>query len=144
MNQILFVAGLLLSTVSFAALTPEEAFTLDLNDLQHEYSSCTAFYMISLEGLEKRGDPDPEAIASTTNTAVQSAELAAAIGKAIGMTEQAMHARMELEVQSQMEKMGRNYVNYSVLLKEFAYPCRDALLDPSAKLDAIKKKHGLE
>lgn len=95
-----------------------------LNNLQSEISECAMFYSISEGGLQRNGSP--EALKNAEEISVimgQMVEVAATVGSSIGMNQEAMQARFELMFNDMMEKMENNFVNYSILLKQYGKTC---------------------
>ena len=98
----------------------------ELNNLQHELSNCAMFYQISEEGIRRNGSANS---AETGKLAAsmkdRSLGYAVVIGNMIGMSQDSMKARLELSFDHQMNEMGNNFVNYSILLKQYVHTCVD-------------------
>jgi hypothetical protein len=99
-----------------------------LNNLQHELSNCAMFYQISAEGNKRNGSANSAATSKQAHSLKeQSLAFAITIGNMTGMSLKGMKARLELSFDRQMNEMDNNFVNYSILLKQYVYTCADLL-----------------
>ena len=112
-----------------------------LNNLQHEITFCAVFYSISEGGLRRMDTA--EALAEAIKTEGLKNELgqaAAILGKLIGMNNEAMSARMTMAMDNMMGKMDGNFVNYSILLKEYAVNCANIYKNSVSMAEEIMNK----
>ncbi len=113
----------------------------NLNNLQHEITFCAVFYNISEEGLRKMDTAEGLKLAQHTEILKNElTEFAATLGLFIGMNIEAMNARVEMAMDLMMDKMDNTYVNYSILLKEYAVQCADVYENSVTRAGGIMGK----
>ena len=137
------VVSMLLAAASASAeaLKLSETQEAQLNNLQHNVTTCSMFYKLSAQGIRNRENPDEIAVAENSEKVSEHLlESAFVIGQAIGMKEEAMTARAVMSLESLMDDMDNSFINFSLVLHEHAKPCRRLFDALSTQLEAILNK----
>ena len=125
------VCAVLLSLATPATAQTHEEMIAALNNVQHEASTCIAYYAIVERCV---GKDDPDLAAKTAQAREHLVEFGYMLGNTIGMTEDAMLSRLAIE-QNQMQTMVRNdCVNMSSLLRRHAMRCKQLVEDGDSVL----------
>jgi len=98
-----------------------------ITNLASDFAQCSAFYIISAEGLRKTGD---ERLATkfmeTSKTAYD---------YAVKFSNQRVtEARIKLAVDEQTKEIDHNYSNLSILILQYGEICKEALESPERRL----------
>lgn len=96
-----------------------------INNAHHEMVICAAFWAISAQGLRQK-DPNSEA-------AVGVDQHAGALMSALRLlhSDEVSLARYEMALADQMERMKRDFSNFSLLLADHLEPCKAIGASPS-------------
>ena len=141
MNRLILVLAMavIVSPGQAQELTEEQR--QGLNNLQHEIAICSVFYKFSEEGMRRMNTE--EALEQALTAAALSNGLrvtAGILGELIGMKAEAMTARLEMAAVHMMDKMDGNFVNYSILLQEYATHCANMYSNSSTMVEEIMGK----
>jgi hypothetical protein len=123
---VLLVLGLSapLSLMVPATAQTDEQVNQALNNVQHEASTCIAYYTIVQVCIEK-DDPDlGEKLAETRKYLI---DFAMKVGDTVGMTNDAMVSRVLIEQQRMQSLVRKDCVNISSLLARHAYRCKQVV-----------------
>ncbi len=120
---ILFVAILSITHAAFAEPQDQKQQTA-LNNLQAEVLKCSAFHLISQMGFEQSKNPGWEVTAAqaSQNSAILNG-YAVQLRDLIGQSKDGLQARLETTFEGVSNEMGKNFSNYSVLLRKYAQHC---------------------
>ena len=133
---VLFVSTLASPAYSAEGMSPIE--TLAFNNFHHEMVNCIAYYSIVTEGLRQRGD---ETTASQYRQLIETLfGRVFAVGKKIGMKDDAVQARIRMASKQQIQEIDKNFVNISILLEKYAYQCKTVMENPDARIQSWMKK----
>lgn len=113
-----------------------------LNNVQHEFTTCAAYYSIVHQCVANRkkaedGDFLKQLIAIRNKLI----ELGYETGKAIGMTNDAMRGRVSMEMQHMLGMMERNCVNIASLYSRHALRCKKVLENPDVIYEEYKNRN---
>jgi 2-keto-4-pentenoate hydratase len=107
-----------------------------LNETQYEMTTCAAFNMFARQCFINRGriSEDAKAIQLATAAMERLLNNAQGIGRSIGMTEDAMTSRLNIEAEAIMTLAKKDCVNFSSLLARYGRRCKQVLDDPDSIL----------
>jgi len=108
-----------------------------LNNLQHEMTTCVAFYAISRECMFKKDDPDTDKIDKITKTL---SSHFVEIGVGIGLSQDAITSRLHMEMDKMTELLNKNCMNISSLLDRYALRCKKITENPDSILHEYLQK----
>lgn len=95
------------------------------NNLAHDFAECAAYYQ--LMGEQPRIDD-----AAKKNFSDVSASL---MQLSVGLTSLKLaYARFEMALKTLTREMDNNWGNLSIVLNKYAYPCKDMVENPQARL----------
>lgn len=100
-----------------------------LNNLQHETTSCAAFYNVMLLCARDEQDPLHQRLAASAQTLT---ERALKLGRAAGMTIDAMVARASMAAEQQRALLNNNCANAASLLTRYGVRCKAVSETPDA------------
>jgi hypothetical protein len=107
------------------------------DDLSHEYTICSMYYLIRSQCLASRGDAGSLMLAVRSNEALDAAAAySLSFGKQAGLLPRAIIARQKLAYQEQSHQL-RNCKKISILTLEYADSCQAIRKNPG---DAFFKK----
>lgn len=117
------VAVLVADGSAFAGALDQKQQTA-LNNLQAEVLRCSSFHLISQMGFEQSKNPGWEETAAqaSQNAAILNG-YAVQIRDLIGQSKEGLQARLEMTFEGVSDEMGKNFSNYSVLLRKYAQHC---------------------
>jgi len=128
----LAIAAFLYVTQSDCVLAQERSKQQEiiaLNNLQSQMSICLVFY----QRVVTCGEGDKELTDIFSAASLILATAARSIGRRIGMTDEAMIARLKLIDQSHRQTIKNSCVNIASLIESFTEPCK-TLVDGSASV----------
>lgn len=131
MRFLVIGAFLVFGTPAFAqALSDKE--TQAISNIQHEMSTCVAYYSIVQQCMERSnfGEAAQRQKAVVEHLIV----LAAKLGTSIGMTMDAMQSRIQIESQQQTALIQSNCSNTSSLYTRYADRCKKVVESPDSIL----------
>lgn len=108
-----------------------------MNELQGEMITCVAYYRIGKECL---GDKEPQLSRDMQTSTDHLIDLSGRVGKAIGLTDDAMLSRLKLSMKEQMSLMNNNCINIASLLERHAMRCKKVVQDADAILAEYLKQ----
>ena len=134
------IAALLGTPTSAQSGPDREQMRTSGNQLSDDLVTCAAFFMISAQGIDNRGDAkNPGQIDKMRDLARRTMRLAEMASKSIGEEPEALAARAEAVVPALMAEMGGNYLNYSFLSRKYLRQCINLTLGPKNTGDDRKR-----
>jgi hypothetical protein len=104
----------------------QSQFVQAMHNVQGEYTTCAAFYWFSEQCLRLT---DPVLSGRMQSLAAHAVEMAAGIGKIIGMTSDAMQSRAKMEKDAIMRLTSASCVNGSSAIQRYARRCQRVTID---------------
>lgn len=124
LSRIFYALFIAASLASGAKADPAQDQQTELNNLQLKVLECSAFHVISKAGFEQSKSPGWEkASALSVQHAAFFNAYAIVIRDVVGQSKEGFQARMELTLDGLSDEMGRNFSNYSILLRKYAKRC---------------------
>jgi hypothetical protein len=137
----ILVVGCVVVCSPARAQTPEQI-QIALNNVQHEFSTCVAYFMTVATCANNRSD-----MASTAKSYQEAADrllgTAYEVGNTIGMTKDAMESRLEMEAKGMINLMQKNCVNISSVMSRHTDRCVVVNNNPDAVLKEYMAKTGV-
>lgn len=100
-----------------------------LNNVQHEMSTCVAFYTF-MRGCVAQRDPT---LTATTDQIIQRLTVSkASVGQSIGMTLDAMRSRSQMELDNMTALTNNSCTNVSSLMHRHLNRCRMVVENPDS------------
>jgi 2-keto-4-pentenoate hydratase len=123
-------------TIDSASAQPSNREQQALNEVQYEMTTCAAFNMFARQCFINRGriNEDAKAIQLATTSMQRLLDDAQRIGRSIGMTEDAMASRLNIEAKAMMTLAKNDCVNFSSLLARYGRRCKQVMDDPDSIL----------
>lgn len=137
MKKILMVLGILLPAVGANAATD---YDLLLNNTAHEYTICTAFFIVAKNALKTNPNVTPELLSQTDEYITASMNLSFTYGKEVGVSAAGFEARLEDSMNEMISDMDGNFSNFSVIMVKHRDRCANMVQDPQSVLMNIFKK----
>ncbi|WP_210496604.1 hypothetical protein [Microvirga antarctica] len=125
MQTYLGVAVLVLGTTSVSAQSLSVKEERALSNVQHEMSTCVAYYTVVKQCMIKSNFQD--SARAHGQIADQLNVLAAKLGSSIGMTVDAMRSRIQLEYDDQQNLIANNCSNTSSLFTRHSARCKQVV-----------------
>jgi NTP pyrophosphatase (non-canonical NTP hydrolase) len=118
------------------------------NNVTDEYATCTAYFSIVSEGLNRSNEFDSaKDYQKVMETSLSYAFVSAQEGRTTEMTGKVVSAKVELNMKSMTEEIGNDIGNISILMNKYGDRCKDIMEDPEKLMkewtDKILKKYGL-
>jgi hypothetical protein len=126
-RQVFFAAALLASVPVTAG---QEAAIAVFNQLSSDYMDCFSYHLVSKQCASKTATEAE--LAQVQNMAQVAKEGAVVIGKTIGMSDEALAARLKLSMESVVQLIQNDCVNIDVLLVKYATFCQELEQSPGA------------
>lgn len=126
------VAGLLTLCTPTMAQEASPRFKAAANNLSHDLVTCSAYFFISSDAVERSGATDASEQYKTA--AYNALELAVATGDMVGLLAETHTARLELELDSMKKRIANDYSNISILLRDYSDHCVALLNNPQGFL----------
>jgi hypothetical protein len=124
--------------ISFGRAEAEDAEREALNNVQHEMTTCAAFYGIMHQCLATRTPPeDAPMFENITSATAHLLKQMLSTGRVIGMTVDGITSRLDKETATLQSLMNNNCGNASSLVPPYAARCKQVVKDP----DSILKEH---
>ena len=112
-----------------------------VNQLSEDWITCTAFFMITAQGTENHGEPeDLKLAAELRQQATMAMLLAQTVARKIGQKPEVATVRLQTIAKSLMQKMGGDFINYSLLADEYLTGCVELMRDP---VQTVSKRLGI-
>ena len=109
-----------------------------VNELTEEMLECSVYYVISAQCIEGHPDPDAPALVKTyKGLANDIAVLAINKGKSVGVSEDAVNARLSLISKNLMGSIANKCVNINVLLEKYDSFCKQLAKNVDARLKEL-------
>jgi hypothetical protein len=109
-----------------------------VNELTGEMLECSIYYIISANCIEGHPDPDaPELVKTYKGLANDIAVLAISIGKSVGVSEDAVNARLGLISKNLMGSIGNKCVMINVLFDRYDNFCKQLAKNVDARLKEL-------
>jgi hypothetical protein len=121
MKTIFAIAFVVMSSEAFAQ---DEKTQTALNNVQSEMSECMSYYSLVKECV---GTKDPTLAAQTQKTVEVLSSRLVKLGSSIGMTQDAMLARLKMMQNEQRQLVNNNCVNMSSLFTRKAARCKQVV-----------------
>ena len=93
------------------------------NNFSHENLICGVYHSLVMQCAANR-DPKDEIVEKYRQTSMTFIERSVKVGQAIGLSEKAISARMEIAQQGMMSEIENTCTNISVLLQQHAQQCK--------------------
>ena len=106
----------------------EDEATRIANNFSHENLICEVYHSLVAQCVANRDPNDPLA-ASYRKTSAAFVERSVKVGQAIGLSEKALSARVEIAQQGMFSEIENTCTNISVLLQQHAKQCKRLLED---------------
>jgi hypothetical protein len=124
--------------ISLGRAEAEDAERQALNNVQHEMTTCAAFYGIMHQCLATRTPPeDAPMFENMTSATAHLLKQMLSTGRAIGMTVDGITSRLDTETATLQSLMNNNCGNASSLVPPYAARCKQVVEDP----DSILTEH---
>ena len=124
--------------ISLGRAEAEDAERQALNNVQHEMTTCAAFYGIMHQCLATRTPPeDAPMFENMTSATAHLLKQMLSTGRAIGMTVDGITSRLDTETTTLQSLMNNNCGNASSLVPPYAARCKQVVEDP----DSIFTEH---
>jgi hypothetical protein len=131
------IAALIL-TGSWAGAAEDETDRL-ANNFSHENLICGVYHSLVSQCLANR-DPKDQLVERYRQTSMTFVKRSVEVGQAIGLSEKALTARMEMAQEKMMSEIENTCTNISVLLQKHAQQCKQLLEDgPKSFGDAMRR-----
>jgi hypothetical protein len=109
-----------------------------INELTGEMLECSVYYVISANCIEGHPDPDAPALVKTyKGLANDIATLAINTGKSVGVSEDAVNAKLSLISKNLMGSIGNKCVSISVLFEKYDSFCKQLAKNVDARLKEL-------
>lgn len=132
MKRIALIVALVVTLPPAFALGRDQGLIDAMNNTSHELTICAAYYFVAAGGIRNSGD---EATARQYDDAANHAvQLAGVMGEEIGLSEAGFLARLDMAMQEMVRKIDSNYVNISILLRDYSEPCVSLLNNPEHRV----------
>jgi hypothetical protein len=134
---VVFALGMeALKAQDLSGLTRQEA----LNELSSESAQCAAYQAVSNQCVMSMADADQKALLEAN--ALKATAFSYYFGRATGVSEEALDARLQLSLRDIMAKTGKSCLNLSVILLEYAVACKQLLEHPEVRLQVLMMNGG--
>src|SRR5262249_21797752 len=101
------------------------------DDLSHEYTICSMYYLIRSQYLTTRGDAGSLMLADSSNDDLDlTAEYSLSFGKQAGLLPEAIIARQKLAYQEQSRRINNKCSSISILRLEHSDRCQAIMQNP--------------
>jgi hypothetical protein len=125
LNLILAVCWISIMTTGAIAQALSDAQTRAINELSGEMSECAVYFLITATCLEGNPEPrTPQLIKDLKEQAGKIGALAIKTGRIVGVTDDAVGARMRLTRDDMMKSLNNNCTNIAVLLEKYTNFCQ--------------------
>jgi hypothetical protein len=109
-----------------------------VNELTGEMLECSVYYVISAQCIEGHPDPDAPGLVKTyKGLANDIATLAINTGKTVGVSDDAVNARLSLISKNLMASIGNKCVSISVLFEKYDSFCKQLAKNVDARLKEL-------
>jgi len=150
MKKILSLLALvaLISNISFAENKNEFILTESkeekkaryiLKNMHQDYITCYSFYKIGSQYIKKT-NADPDIIKGVENSSDTSLKLSHETGEMMNMTNNEMSSKVKSEIKNQLNLIGNNFNNASILLEKYAQICKNLIEDKKQRISFWEKK----
>jgi hypothetical protein len=138
----LFTIYLFLSTNLFAQSASNKATAWINSNLIDDHAACYVFYKISEEGLNRDTTKPKVNYTNITDSLVNKMSI---LGNQSSIKQEAILAKIELNMKDLKNQMGGDFKNYSILLNKYGQFCKDLVEKPDNRMKywadrAIKEK----
>lgn len=128
--------------LSFGLFSPhansQEKNTRVLNEVSQAYALCYGYYTLVAICLDPKRDAD---VAENYRTfAKQFVGITFVAGKAAGLSEAALVARLDLSLSQMQKDTDKDCRNISVLLQKYADKCKKMASDPEGAMSEIRER----
>jgi hypothetical protein len=127
--KVIFAVAILMSSGAFAQ---DEKTQAALNNVRSEMSECMSYYSLVKECV---GTKDQTLAAQTQKTVEVLSSRLVRLGSSIGMTQDAMLARLKMMQDEQRQLVNNNCVNMSSLFSRKAARCKQVVENGDSILD---------
>ena len=130
---------LLISSSAFAETKEEKRAKYVLLNMQQDYITCYAFYKIGAEYVRKLKGKSSiiDGIEKSSDTSLR---LVHETGEIIGMTSAEMSSLVKIEMQNQLDLIGNDFNNASVLLEKYAQTCKNLIENKKERISFWENK----
>jgi hypothetical protein len=142
MTQLTFISA---AVIAALALTGPEGGAVEdeahriANNFSHENLICGVYHSLVSQCAANR-DPKDHLVKTYRKTSMTFIERSVKVGQAIGLSEKALTARMEIAQQGMLSEIENTCTNISVLLRRYAQQCKRLLEDgPKSFSDEIDR-----
>jgi hypothetical protein len=141
-RHLLFGGVLCLILASFYACSAKASgYKQDLNNYSHQSIICGVYYVMVAQCLRNRGDNESTELAKRYDAlAKEASDEGYQTAKLAGLSEKAVKARLEIEIQDQMSDIDNKCINISVVNLKHGLPCKAFMEGRGPALDLILSK----
>jgi len=109
-----------------------------INELTGEMLECSVYYIISAQCIEGHPDPDAPGLVKTyKGLANDIATLAISTGKSVGVSDDAVNARLSLITKNLMDSIANKCVMINVLFDRYDNFCKQLVQNVDARLKEL-------
>lgn len=113
-----------------AKLSPEQRSSV-MNNLQHDYVTCAAFFGLTVAAVGTQDSKTAEAYEKAMNQAIV---MATELAELVPMSKDATQARLELSVEQMTDQINGNFNNVSILTNEHLATCEMVMSNTEARI----------
>ena len=110
-----------------------------LMNMQQDYTTCYIFYKIGSEAI-KTTNKDKEILKGIEKSADIVLKFAYETGELLDMKVEDMAAKIKSEMKLQVEEIGNDYNNASILLDKYSLLCKSLIENKKQRIDFWEKK----
>ena len=110
-----------------------------LLNMQQDYITCYSFYKIGAEYVRK-SNGDSNVIKGIEKSSDSSLKLAYETGEVMGMTTDKMSSKVESKIKNQLDLIGNNFNNASILLEKYAQTCKNLIGNKKQRISFWEKQ----
>jgi hypothetical protein len=124
-KQILVASWVIILTTGAFTQPLSDAETRAVNELSGEMLECSVYFLVSATCLEGNPDPRiPQMIKNLNEQASKIGQLAITTGRIVGVTDEAVGARMKLMRDDLLKRLNNNCTNIATLLEKYTNFCK--------------------
>jgi len=131
--------SLLLTNSAFAGTKEEKRAKYVLLNMQQDYITCYSFYKIGTEYVRKTNG-ESTIIKGIEKSSDNSLRLAHETGEIMGMANDEMSTKVKSEMKNQLNLIGSDFDNASVLLEKYAQTCKNLIENKKERISFWEKK----
>lgn len=138
MKKFRAIVLMLLSSAAWAQSSPKAGEGTALNEISGEMLECSVYFQIAASCVRGHPDPNvPKLIADLKARSEKIGILGMKIGRTVGVTDDAVAARMKLMNVDMMKRLNNNCTNISILLERYSDFCKQLVENADPRLDEI-------